>query len=70
MRYVILAYLVASILVPDVAQAYIGPGSGVSAFGSLFAVLSAIFFGLVGFVWYPVKRLLRFFRSHFRSGSE
>ena len=41
------------------AYAYIGPGAGLSAIGSALALLGAIFLMLVGFVWYPVKRLMR-----------
>ena len=41
------------------AYAYIGPGSGVSAIGTLVAVIGAGFLLIAGFVWYPIKRLLR-----------
>ena len=41
------------------AQAYMGPGAGLSAIGSFLSLLGAIFFAIVGFVWYPVRRLLR-----------
>lgn len=40
------------------ASAYIGPGAGLSALGSLLALLAAILLGIIGFVWYPIKRLL------------
>lgn len=39
------------------AQAYIGPGAGISAFGTLIALLGAVLLAIVGFVWYPLKRL-------------
>ncbi|TDL86409.1 hypothetical protein [Meridianimarinicoccus aquatilis] len=48
-----------AILAPSLAQAYIGPGAGISAIGAALALLAAVFFAIVGFVWYPVKRLLR-----------
>ncbi len=38
---------------------YLGPGSGVSALGSLLALLVAVFVAIFGFVWFPLKRLLR-----------
>jgi hypothetical protein len=38
--------------------AYIGPGAGLSAIGSVLAVLGAVLLMILGFVWYPVKRLL------------
>jgi membrane associated rhomboid family serine protease len=39
--------------------AYIGPGAGIGALGTIAAVLGAIILMIVGFVWYPIKRLLR-----------
>jgi len=39
------------------AHAYIGPGAGLSALGSVLALLGAAFLLIVGFVWYPLKRL-------------
>ena len=39
--------------------AYIGPGAGLSAIGALLAVLAGCVLAVFGFVWYPVKRLLR-----------
>ena len=38
---------------------YVGPGAGLSAIGAFLALLAAIAVGIFGFVWYPVKRLLR-----------
>ncbi|MBI3143457.1 MAG: hypothetical protein HYZ16_11585 [Bacteroidetes bacterium] len=40
------------------ASGYIGPGGGLSAVGAFLALLAAILLALVGFVWYPIKRLL------------
>lgn len=51
----ILSYMLVSAHV----YAYIGPGAGLSAIGSLFALVSAVCITILGFVWYPVKRLLR-----------
>lgn len=41
------------------AQAYIGPGAGLSALGIVFALIATVALAVVGFVWYPVKRMLR-----------
>jgi uncharacterized membrane protein len=41
------------------AYAYIGPGAGLGAIGTLIAFVGAVLFAIVGFVWYPIKRLLR-----------
>ena len=51
-------------LIATDAFAYIGPGAGISAFGSLLALLATIVLIAVGFIWYPVKRLLRHFRAN------
>ena len=47
------------ILLPTISMAYVGPGAGLSAFGSLFALLAAIIIAVFGFVWFPIKRILR-----------
>ncbi|SLN70693.1 hypothetical protein PEL8287_03924 [Roseovarius litorisediminis] len=41
------------------AHAYIGPGAGLGAIGTVIAVLAAVVLLVAGFVWYPVKRLLK-----------
>lgn len=50
---------VSLVLLPAQAFAYIGPGAGLSAIGSFLALLAAIAVTIIGFVWYPVKRLLK-----------
>ena len=42
---------------PGAAFAYIGPGAGISAIGTVIALIGAILLAIVGFVWYPIKRL-------------
>jgi hypothetical protein len=39
--------------------AYVGPGAGLSAIGAFLAVLAGIVVAIVGFLWYPIKRLIR-----------
>ena len=46
-------------LIPSAAYAYIGPGAGISAIGSLLALIAAVLLAIVGFVWYPVKRIMK-----------
>lgn len=46
-------------LLPDTAAAYVGPGAGLTAIGTVVALFAALGLALVGFVWYPVKRLLK-----------
>ncbi|HEX5454337.1 MAG TPA: hypothetical protein VFX06_11135 [Stellaceae bacterium] len=62
MRLVLLVLLLpAAVLTASTtaANAYMGPGAGLSAIGSLLSVVAALLFAIVGFIWYPVKRLLR-----------
>ena len=51
--------LVVSLLFPSSAFAYVGPGAGLSAFGSLLALIAAIIIGLFGFLWFPIKRMMK-----------
>ncbi len=44
---------------PHSAFAYIGPGAGLSAIGAFLAVVAGIIVAIFGFLWYPIKRLLR-----------
>ncbi|MCB2055686.1 MAG: hypothetical protein KDE35_15775 [Geminicoccaceae bacterium] len=58
MRYLLIPALLLAAL-PAPALAYIGPGAGLSAVGSFVALLGAVLLAIVGFVWYPIKRLMR-----------
>ena len=49
--------LLVMVLVPTNAFAYIGPGAGITAIGTAIALIGAILLGIVGFVWYPIKRV-------------
>ncbi len=48
---------------PSLAAAYIGPGLGMSAIGSFLALVGAVFLGILGFLWYPIKRVIKMFRA-------
>jgi hypothetical protein len=50
------------------AYAYVGPGSGVTVIGAALSLVGAVLLAIVGFVWYPIKRLLR--RSRQRSQAQ
>lgn len=41
------------------AQAYIGPGAGLTAIGAFIAFVAAVVVALVAFVWYPIRRMMR-----------
>lgn len=47
------------LLVPGAAHAYVGPGAGLTAIGTVLALVGAMALAAVGFVWYPIKRMLR-----------
>ena len=53
---------VVAICAASPALAYIGPGAGVGAIGTVIAVIGAILLMIVGFIWYPLKRLFKRFR--------
>lgn len=55
----VLGLFVMAALLPGQAWAYVGPGAGLTALGSLLALLAAVALAVIGFVWYPVKRLMR-----------
>jgi len=44
---------------PGSAAAYVGPGVGLTVIGAALAFIGAILLGIFGFVWYPLKRLVR-----------
>lgn len=41
------------------AHAYIGPGVGLSAIGSVLAFVAVVLLLLAGLLWYPVKKLMK-----------
>ena len=53
------AALLGGLAITSPAYAYVGPGAGLTAIGSLVALLAAVGLAVVGFVWYPVTRLRR-----------
>lgn len=47
----------------SIASAYVGPGLGAGVVTVVLGIVSGILMLVVGVVWYPVKRLIRRFRS-------
>lgn len=47
------------LLIPATAFAYVGPGVGLSALGTIFALLAAFCLAVIGFIWYPIRRVIR-----------
>ncbi|MBK8979383.1 MAG: hypothetical protein IPM29_26085 [Planctomycetes bacterium] len=56
-------------LIPVPLLAYLGPGGALSSLGSFLALLGTVVLAVVGFVWYPIKRLLRNRRAKARRES-
>ena len=44
------------LLAPDSAAGYVGPGTGLAIIGAAIAFIASLFLGILGFVWYPIKR--------------
>lgn len=55
---------------PQPAEAYIGPGAGITAIGTMIALVGAVVLAIVGFVWYPLKRLRARSRSRRKTGEK
>jgi len=45
------------LVAPDAAYAYGGPGSVISGIGAFLALVAALLASLLGFIWFPLKRL-------------
>ena len=48
---------------PSVALAYIGPGAGIAAIGTVLALIGGILLAIIAFIWYPIKRMLAKIRN-------
>jgi hypothetical protein len=56
---IISALVIALLLaLPQGIGAYIGPGAGIAAIGTVIALIGGILLAIVAFIWYPIKRLL------------
>lgn len=58
-----LSVIVLTTLLSQNALAYIGPGAGIGAIGTVLALIGAVLLAIVGFVWYPVKRLIAWIKG-------
>ena len=59
MPYKLIIYLFAlctTFLTPT-ATAYIGPGAGIGAIGTVLLLLALVIIAIIGFIWLPLKRL-------------
>ena len=61
------------LILPQAAEAYIGPGAGITVIGTVLGLVGAIGLAIAGIVWYPVRRLRakrRGRKTHGRTHSE
>jgi uncharacterized membrane protein len=49
----------AAATMPETAQAYFGPGAGVTMLGALWGVILALAFAVFAFLAWPIRALLR-----------
>jgi hypothetical protein len=47
------------LLSPEAAWGYVGPGGGLTVIGAALALVGGVVLGVLGFVWYPLKRVFR-----------
>jgi hypothetical protein len=59
MKRLALAAMLAALILPTQASAYIGPGMGAGAIAVVLGVLGSIFMAVVAVVYYPIKRMLK-----------
>ena len=57
------------LLLPGTGFAYVGPGAGLTAIGAVLAFLGAILLAILGFIWYPLRRLWRSIRNSPKPGA-
>ena len=58
-RAIVTTVMIAALAAPTTAFAYVGPGAGITVVGAALAFIASVFLAVVGFVWYPIKRLMR-----------
>lgn len=63
MKSVVCLFSILLLAYPPLALAYIGPGLGAGAVTVVLGIASGLLMLLVGVVWYPVKKLIRRFKS-------
>jgi len=56
-------FFLLALLTPSSTFAYLGPGAGLSAIGSVLAFVGLILLLILGFFWYPLKKLMKKIRS-------
>ena len=55
--YKLILILLFFIFLPTQSYAYLGPGVGGGVIAATLGIIVAIFVGLFGLIWFPIKRL-------------
>ncbi len=42
---------------------YVGPGMGGGLIAAIFGILAAFFLSLIAIFWFPIKKLIQYFKS-------
>ena len=58
------------LLIPSLGLAYVGPGAGMTAIGAVIALAGSVVLGIVGFIWYPIRRLRRALKQRKKTNPE
>jgi len=46
-----------------IIMGYLGPGAAISSLGAFLALIAGIIVAFLGFLWYPIRRLMRKLRN-------
>lgn len=57
------AIALAMLLYTPTAAAYIGPGLGTGAAAAILGIFAGLVMLVVGVIWYPLKKLIRYLRT-------
>ena len=57
LNYLKIIFLIMAI--PTLSLAYVGPGAGITFFGALWAVITAVVLAIGGFLVWPIRAFLR-----------
>ena len=69
-RAVLVGLAICVLMAPSVAQAYVGPGAGLSMVGSLVAVVGALIFAILGLVLFPLRLMMKRRRTAAAAGND
>ena len=69
-RAVLVGLAICVLMAPSGAQAYVGPGAGLSMIGSLIAVVGALVLAILGLVLFPLRLVMKRRRTMAAAGND